>query len=158
MSAWWCWGTLGQVSCPGGVLTGTAMSWAWCGSMGHTCPVFFSLLSSSLQQPFGPQMTKWMLAPKFRAARSGFISIHPLVFSSLMALAGFSPISLPLTTFQQDLPLPCSQLSPLSSWAPYLSSTYFLFLLFCLFFSLSPSLAISRLDINLPLPKVEVNL
>lgn len=106
-------------------------------------------------QPTDDQMNA---RSKVQGSRSGFISIHPVLFSSLMALAGFSPISLPLTTFQQDLPLPCSQLSPLSFWASYLSTTYFLFLLFCLFFSLSPSLALSRLDINLPLPKVEVNL
>lgn len=60
-------------------MTGTAISWAGPGEWATFLP-FFLLLSSGLWQFVCPQMTKGMPTRKFGAARSGMISIHPLLF------------------------------------------------------------------------------
>lgn len=105
-----------------------------------------------------------MLAPKFGAARSGFISVHPLLFSSLMALAGFSPISLPVSIFQQDLPLPHSVIPPVLLGSLPLSHLLplpsLLSLLSLIPFSGSSSIFLFNilLDINLLFPELEINL
>ena len=100
---------------------------------------FFSLLSSGLWQFVCPQMTKGMPARKFGAARSGLISIPPLLFQQppgahwlLNNITPFNhlPKGSPATLFSD---IPPFFLGSLPLFYPFFS------LLLCPFFSFSPS-------------------